>query len=87
MDMGEGMKYDMFMQGERPVSGMIQSPNEDVPTSWINYVTVEDLDATIKRAQELGAHICMPITEVPGKGRFAGVVDPQGAPIAFWQFA
>lgn len=87
MDMGGGNEYNMFMQGERPVAGMIQSPKEDAPTTWINYITVENLEATVAKAEELGAHLCMPITEVPGRGRFAGVADPQGAPIAFWQFA
>ena len=48
---------------------------------------VEDLDATVAKAQELGAHLYMPVTEIPGKGRFAGVADPQGAAIAFWEFA
>lgn len=85
MDMG-GMTYEMFMQGERPVAGMMQSPKEDAPTSWVNYITVEDLDATVEKAQALGAHLCMPVTEIPGKGRFAGFADPQGAIIAFWQF-
>lgn len=86
MDMGGGMQYEMFMQGERPVAGMVKSPKEDAPTTWMNYITVEDLDATVEKAQALGAHVCMPAMEVPGKGRFAGVVDPQGALIAFWQF-
>ncbi len=86
MDMGGGMSYDMYMQGERPIAGMIKSPNEDVPTMWINYITVEDLDATIEKAQALGAHLHMPIAEVPGRGRYAALADPQGAPIAFWQF-
>jgi hypothetical protein len=89
MPMPGGMDYTMFMAGDRPVAGMIKPPAEksDVPTSWVSYITVEDLDATIAKAQELGAHLCMPVTEMPGKGRFAGVVDPQGAPIAFWEFA
>lgn len=88
MDMGGGNMYHMFMAGDRPVAGMVKPPAEkgDVPTTWINYVTVEDLEATVAKAQELGAHMCMPITEIPGKGRFAGFADPQGAPIAFWQF-
>jgi predicted enzyme related to lactoylglutathione lyase len=86
MDMGGGMNYNMFMQGERPVAGMIKSPKEDVPTAWVNYITVENLDATLEKAQGLGAHLCVPITEIPGKGRFACFIDPQGAPIAFWQF-
>jgi predicted enzyme related to lactoylglutathione lyase len=88
MEMPGGMEYISFMNGETPVGGVVKPPAEkgDVPTTWINYITVEDLDATVAKAQELGAHLCMPITEIPGKGRFAGVADPQGAPIAFWQF-
>ena len=87
MDMGGGMTYDMFMAGERPVAGMMKSPKAEAPTSWVSYITVVNLEETVAKAEELGAHVCMPITEVPGKGRFAGVADPQGAPIAFWQFA
>ncbi len=89
MESMPGMDYKMAMVGDRPVAGMMKPPAEkgDVPTTWISYITVEDLDATVARAQELGAHLCMPVTEIPDKGRFAGVADPQGAPIAFWEFA
>ncbi|MEP4077058.1 VOC family protein [Haloferula sp.] len=80
--------YTMFMIGERPVAGLVQMPEgkEDASTTWIDYITVEDLDATVAKAESLGAKVCMPVTEVPGKGRFAGLSDPQGAPIAFWEF-
>jgi len=87
MDMGGGMNYDIFMQGERPIAGMVKPMNEEVPNMWINYVTVEDLEATVEKAQSLGANLHVPIMEVPGKGRFASMADPQGAPIAFWEFA
>ena len=82
-------EYTVFMAGDRPVCGMVQPPAEagDVPTNWINYITVENLEATLEKAQALGASLCMPITEIPEKGRFACMVDPQGGPIAFWQFA
>ncbi len=86
MEVGNGMTYDMFMQGPRPIAGMLKPPSEEVPNMWINYITVEDLDATVEKAQSLGAHLHMPVMDVPGKGRFAGMADPQGAPIAFWQF-
>ena len=88
MEMPNGT-YTFFNAGERPAAGMMKPPAErgDAPTMWVSYITVEDLDATVAKAQELGAHLCMPPTDVPGKGRFAGVVDPQGAMIAFWEFA
>ena len=69
---------------KRPLTKITKS---DVPTSWVSYITVEGFDATVAKAQELGAHLCMPVTEIPGKGRFAGVAGPQGAAIAFWEFA
>ncbi|MEM7384983.1 MAG: VOC family protein [Verrucomicrobiota bacterium] len=89
MDMGGGKIYHMFSAGPRPVAGMFKPPAEagEVPTSWVSYVTVENLEATVSRAEKLGAKVCVPITEVPGKGRFANMVDPQGAAIAFWEFA
>ena len=82
-----GSTYNMLMQGDKSVAGMIQPDCEDIKTTWINYITVEDLEATVEKATALGATPCMPITEIPGKGRFAGFTDPQGASIAFWEYA
>ena len=78
--------YTFFNAGDRPAAGMVKPPKEDAPPAWVSYITVEDVDATVAKAQELGAHLCIPPMDVPGKGRFAGIVDPQGAMIAFWQF-
>ena len=88
MDMGGGKSYSMFKIGERPIAGMMGTPAEksDIPTTWVSYITVEDLDATVAKAVELGAKICVPPTEIPGKGRFSNLIDPQRAPIAFWEF-
>ena len=88
MEMPNG-QYDIFMNNGMPVGGMVSPPEDkgDVPTTWIGYITVEDSDATVAKAESLGAKVCMPPTDVPGKGRFAGLADPQGAPIAFWEFA
>lgn len=86
MEMPTGT-YHMVMAGDRPVAGLVQPPKAEVPTQWNSYVTVEDLDASIAKAEELGATICMPATEIPGKGRFSCLVDPQGAAISLWEFA
>ena len=82
MPMPGGMDCTIFKNGDTPVAVVMKPPGEkaDIPTTWINYVTVEDLEATVAKAQDLGdGHLCMPITEIPDKGRFAGVADPQGA--------
>jgi len=48
---------------KRPLTKITES---DVSTSWVSYIIVEDFDATFAKAQELGAHLCMPVGEIPG---------------------
>lgn len=87
MDMG-GFTYRFFKSGERPVAGMMQITPEmgECPPHWLSYVTVEDIEASTAKAQELGARVVKEITDV-GKGKFSIIIDPQGAGIALWQFA
>ena len=42
-------------------------------------VTVDDVDATAKKAEELRGQIFVAPTEIPDVGRFAVIQDPQGA--------
>src|ERR1700710_2927791 len=49
---------------------------------WLAYVAVPEVDATVARAQELGATVLRPPTDIPTVGRFAVIKDPQGAEIA-----
>jgi predicted enzyme related to lactoylglutathione lyase len=51
----------------------------------LNYVCVESLDAHIKKAQDLGAQLAVPRTEVPDMGWSAVLFDPQGNPFALFE--
>jgi uncharacterized protein len=86
MDM-QGYTYSMFKSGDRAVCGMFMLPPEaeSMPGMWMPYVTVEDLEASVARAKELGATVHKDITTIP-VGRFAILADPQGAIIGLWQF-
>ena len=54
-----------------------------MPTMWLPYVHVADCDSSVAKAKKLGAsEVVVPPTDIPGVGRFAIVIDPQGAPIA-----
>jgi predicted enzyme related to lactoylglutathione lyase/uncharacterized protein YndB with AHSA1/START domain len=88
-ELGGGMKYTMFKQGESREAGMFQLPSDaaDVTTAWIAYVTVPDLTAATEKAKSLGAHICKDHVPVPGMGRFSIITDPQGAVLGLWEFA
>lgn len=75
------MLYTLARNSEREVAGMMALP-KDAPKGmqpgWIAYVTVTDVDASLKRAQALGANVCMPPIDVPDIGRFTVLSDPQG---------
>ena len=49
------------------------------------YLATDDVEATVARAQELGATILKEPTEIPGHGHMAVVTDPGGVTVAFWQ--
>jgi predicted enzyme related to lactoylglutathione lyase len=86
-DMG-GMIYTMFMQGEKGMGGMMQTPKEkadQVPPHWMSYISVEDVEKTLEKAKSLGANVVMPVTPVADFGRFGIIQDPTGAHVAFWQ--
>ena len=49
-----------------------------MPPHWPVYFQVEDCDATVARAVELGGTVRRPAANMP-YGRHADVADPQGA--------
>jgi predicted enzyme related to lactoylglutathione lyase len=48
---------------------------------WSMYVTVDDIDATAKKVEQLGGKIMRPPSDIPNVGRFCVLSDPQGAVI------
>ena len=56
----------------------------EVPDSWLVYFGVTDVDAGVKRATDLGASTIVEPTDIPGTGRFAVLMDPQGAVFALF---
>ncbi|MFF7858416.1 VOC family protein [Streptomyces sp. NPDC007904] len=49
---------------------------------WLPYIGVEDTDAVVARAVELGGRVRMPATSLAGVGRLARLEDPYGARFA-----
>ena len=81
-EMAPGMAYTSFLQGERPVGGMMKMEGAQwrgVPPHWMNYVSVDSVDAVATKAAELGGVVIVPPTDIPGVGRFSTLQDPTGA--------
>jgi predicted enzyme related to lactoylglutathione lyase len=80
-DMGEGGLYTEFqLAGESIAGGLEMNPMvpAEVPSYWMVYFTVADVDRAFQAAIEAGGHEMLPPRDFPG-GRFAILGDPQGA--------
>jgi hypothetical protein len=80
MPMETGSYNTITVDGEQ-VAGIIGTPPEaeGTPPMWSLYVTVDDVDATVKQAVELGGKIIVEPRDIPQAGRFSVIEDPQGA--------
>lgn len=80
--MGEGQPdYAEFQLDGDSIAGameMMPMVPADVPSYWMAYFNVDDVDDAFARALELGASEMVSPSEFPG-GRFAIISDPQGA--------
>lgn len=75
------MNYWLVQPGGEPGSGIgggILSTPGPVPPYITVYALVDDLQAYLDRAVELGAEALVPPTPIPGHGSFAMFRDPDG---------
>jgi uncharacterized protein len=78
---GDGFDYAMLEVGGETVGGIGSMPPETpehVPPHWRVYFAVDDCDAAVAKATELGGTVLRPPEDMP-YGRWADVADPQGA--------
>jgi predicted enzyme related to lactoylglutathione lyase len=84
---GDGGKdYTVWSANGVPLGGMMKLTADaaamGAPPSWTGYVEVDDTDASVARARELGGSVIMGPHTAEGVGRFAILRDPQGAVFA-----
>jgi predicted enzyme related to lactoylglutathione lyase len=75
--------YSLWMAGKATVGGL--AAGAEGSPQWLVFIGTADVDATVERAQELGATVVTAPTDIPGDvGRFAVLDDPQGARFAVY---
>jgi len=52
----------------------------------MGYIAVDDVDALVKKTEELGGKVSVPPMDVPEVGRMAVITDPTGASISLMTF-
>jgi hypothetical protein len=88
MDDAGDSAYRLMSVGERVVAGvqpMIGDIWGDLPSHWMTYFAVDDVDAAVARAVELGGAVRVPGEDNP-MGRFSVVADPVGAVFTVMSF-
>lgn len=71
--------------GEDAVGGGIGPSQGPGDTGVKIYMRVDDLDAYLTRAEQLGGTPLVPPMDLPGDfGRIAVVADPDGNPVGLW---
>lgn len=84
-DMG-GDTVSMFVANEVPVGHFAAPPMPGVPSHWQQYIRVDDVDASVKKAEQAGGKVVVPAMDIP-PGRFSFVSSPSGAVIGLFHEA
>jgi len=82
---GAGSYWLAMIDGE-PVGGILDISAPDfaqVPESWMAYIAVDDVDARVAKAVKAGAKLMKPVFDVPGVGRIAILLQPDGAGVGW----
>jgi len=84
----EGSDYVHVTAGTRMIGGIRKlGANEHQPPSWLGYVIVEDVAATVATIEKQRGRVYMPTTVMDKVGTFAVTADPTGGVFAPWRSA
>ena len=76
-----GQIYVTALKDGAVVAGMMLKEgnvDDEAMPCWDPYVTVDDVLKSVQIVEKMGGRILVPPTEIPGIGRFATIMDPQG---------
>ncbi len=76
-----GMNYTILSAADGGIGGLVEQTTRNRP-GWTGYVAVANVDATIAAYEKRGGSVLASAVDVPGVGRIAGLLDPDGALLA-----
>lgn len=86
------IEYSEIHLDGNAVGGMMQITKdwgenwEQIPSGWMTYMAVDDVDSTVEKIKENKGEICMPAFDMPGVGRMAVAKDPSGVSFSIISF-
>ncbi|HET9226957.1 MAG TPA: VOC family protein [Thermoanaerobaculia bacterium] len=81
LNMGDYEDYVMLAPGGQGVAGVCHArgSNAGVPPQWLIYITVEDVDESIRQCEQRGGKVLHGPRDLGTYGRFCVIQDPAGA--------
>jgi predicted enzyme related to lactoylglutathione lyase len=77
--------YTLIKTGSEPEGGLMQRPPGSPAPCMTVYFLVDDIGATINKAQQAGGTVLVPETPIPSVGAFAVLADPEGIGFAIFK--
>lgn len=81
-DMGPAGTYQLIEHDGKQVGGVFKLTDTSKAPQWLTYIEVGSVDKAVAAAKAAGGRITQPPMEVPGGGRIAQILDPQGGAFA-----
>jgi predicted enzyme related to lactoylglutathione lyase len=79
--------YNLILAEGKDIGGMMKLERAGIPSHWVGYISVDNIDDTIGKITANGGKIHHPKTDIPKIGQFAVAADPQGAVFCPFQYA
>ncbi len=79
-----GMKFELVKSGGQDIA-TINAVEGKGKSHWVPFVSVPDVDATVKTVEEQQGKVVKPAADIPNIGRFAIVADPNGVEFAVFK--
>jgi hypothetical protein len=81
----EGLPDYWLFRTNADAGGGLGKRGETVGNVVRVYIDVDDLDAAIAAAEANGGSVVTPPSPVPGQGRFAALLDPEGNEVGLFE--
>lgn len=86
VSMGDYSDYTMKNENGNVIGGICHKdgPNKDFPSQWINYIKVNSINDSLKKAEKLGGKIIIPVNP-DSSYKMAVIEDVAGAYIGLFE--
>ena len=81
----DGMPDSWLFRTSETTGGGIGRRGETVGERVRVYIDVDDLEGAVAAATANGGTVLTPPSDIPGQGRFAAVLDPEGSEVGLYE--